>query len=75
MHIADAMLHANSAGVVLSVLTPYIDAVRQDDLGKRLPDTCVDRGVCRIWRTSRAVSMRCPGARAAGRAQTLLSPR
>ena len=45
MHIADAILHANSAGVVLFLLTSYIDAVRQDDLSKILPDTCVDHGV------------------------------
>jgi hypothetical protein len=44
MHIADAILHANSAGVVLFLLTSYIDAVRQDDLSKVLPKTCVDQG-------------------------------
>lgn len=44
MHIADAILHANSASVVLFLLTSYIDAVRQDDLSKVLPDTCVDHG-------------------------------
>ena len=44
MHIADAILHANSAGVVLFLLTSYIEAVRQDDLSKVLPKTCVDQG-------------------------------
>jgi hypothetical protein len=44
MHIADAILHANSAGVVLFLLTSYIDAVRHDDLSKVLPQTCVDQG-------------------------------
>jgi hypothetical protein len=44
MHIADAILHANSAGVVLFLLTSYIDAVRHDDLSKVLPKTCVDQG-------------------------------
>jgi len=44
MHIADAILHANSAGVVLFLLTSYIDAVRHDDLSKVLPETCVDQG-------------------------------
>lgn len=43
MHIADAILHANSAGVVLFLLTSYIEAVRHEDIGKVLPHTCVDR--------------------------------
>lgn len=43
MHIADAILHANSAGVVLFLLTSYIEAVRHDDIGRVLPETCVDR--------------------------------
>jgi hypothetical protein len=42
MHIADAILHANSAGVVLFLLTSYIDAVRREDIRKVLPETCVD---------------------------------
>lgn len=44
MHIADAILHANSAGVVLFLLTSYIDAVRQEELSKVLPRSCVDQG-------------------------------
>ncbi len=43
MHIADAILHANSAGVVLFLLTSYIEAVRHDDINRVLPETCVDR--------------------------------
>lgn len=41
MHIADAILHANSAGVVLFLLTSYIEAVRHEDISKVLPDSCV----------------------------------
>lgn len=41
MHIADAILHANSAGVVLFLLTSYIEAVRREDIATLLPETCV----------------------------------
>jgi hypothetical protein len=41
MHIADAILHANSAGVVLFLLTSYIEAVRHEDIRKVLPNDCV----------------------------------
>lgn len=43
MHIADAILHANSAGVVFFLVTSYLDAVRHDDVQKALPETCVGR--------------------------------
>lgn len=55
MHIADAILHANSAGVVLFLLTSYIDAVRHDDLSKVLPETCVDPGCQRAEDVARCL--------------------
>ncbi len=42
MHIADAILHANSASVVLFLLTSYIEAVRYDRLAQTLPTSCMD---------------------------------
>ncbi len=41
MHIADAILHANSAGVVLFLLTSYVEAIRQDATDEVLPHDCV----------------------------------